>query len=272
MKKSSYIIISFFFLLISINESSTWAFETLLPSNDGSSKAKVVEVALKFPDYEPADPLAPDPSSSSKSEHEFMDEEVSPKSDATDKLTDKLTDSDTSLLRPHSPLLDYKEDRKEIEKIRFQLRFLKFNPSGNNALFLGRTQDQGADAKNLGFLTNINNPLNDTTQWFFIDSEERTPKSFNDIVVRTDTLINLIIHGKIEDKFLNQFKVIVIDSGAAGYILTNALLDKLISWAHNGPESILIFENIPSKVYTTCSISPGSFPSLPDGERKKKMA
>jgi hypothetical protein len=159
------------------------------------------------------------------------------------------------------------ENQSTFNSLRFQLKLLKLPSNGNNALFLGRTEKQGADFNNHGL--GPKNIVNEQTRWVFIDAEERERQSLNDLVIRTENLVEYTQKIGLKDPFLHKFKLIVIDSGAAEYILTNELLDKLLEWIRPHGNSTLIFENPNVKIYPTC-IFPFDLFSLPLEKRKER--
>jgi hypothetical protein len=161
--------------------------------------------------------------------------------------------------------LNYEETTNWL--IDYQLERLSLNKDNNNALFLGRTEHQGANINNPGSLA-PHNLVDSKTSWVFLDSADREPLSNNDVIANTEDLLNFFKTSN-KDKLSERFKLIVIDSGAAEYILTSVLLNKIISWVTPGETSTLIFENLPPRVYPTCSI-PFALFSEPLWERQKK--
>jgi hypothetical protein len=148
---------------------------------------------------------------------------------------------------------DIIEDDDPVPSIRNQLQKLDLDSNGNNALFIGRTEKEGVDIHNTGSL-GPKNLVNRKTKWVFIDSQPRDQQSNNDLVLTIQDLIDFLKKSgaATEEQFREKFKLIVVDSGAAYYILTDAILHKFIDWVRPSDGSTLIFEHIPARVYATC--------------------
>jgi hypothetical protein len=131
----------------------------------------------------------------------------------------------------------------------------------HHALFIGRTEAEGADINNPVFLQTTNFPAN-KIDWTFIDPKPRSPESSRDMVATIDQ----VIHSRpktTKNNFQGVFDLIVIDSGAAGYFLNTVILRNLIDWVKPGSNSLLIFENLPTVVNLTCVLPNGLFSVKP---------
>jgi hypothetical protein len=137
------------------------------------------------------------------------------------------------------------------QSVKSQLEQLTLDPEGNNALFIGRTEEQGADSNNTGSM-GPKNLVNEQTNWVFLDCAPRESKSSNDIILAIEDLIDFI-DNTASNQLTEKFKLVVIDSGVACYILNMNVLNKLIDWVAPGKDTALIFEHVPCNVYSTCS-------------------
>ncbi|MDP1724271.1 MAG: hypothetical protein Q8L85_06170 [Alphaproteobacteria bacterium] len=140
------------------------------------------------------------------------------------------------------------------QSVKNQLEQLALDPEGNNALFIGRTEEQGADSNNTGSI-GPKNLVNEQTHWVFLDCAQRESKSSNDIILTIEDLIDFI-DNTAANQLTEKFKLVVIDSGVSCYIINMNVLNKLIDWVAPGEDTALLFEHIPCNVYSTCS---GSF-------------
>jgi hypothetical protein len=161
----------------------------------------------------------------------------------------------------------HKEDDHYRSFIKYQLENLSLNNDNNNALFLGRTEAQGIDLENPGSLV-PKDIIDSNTKWVFIDYQNREQLSVNDIVAPIEEVIQIYPNNET-DSLAKKFKLIIIDSGVAGYIMSGNLLKKLISWIKPDKASALIFENLPPTIHPTCEI-PYQFASECLWERQRK--